>query len=124
MKRIFLLVILALVASTAFAGPPAPDWMAGQWQADDGSVWEWEAINDGNEGILTIYEDDEVIDFWGWRWMGNDTYHIKRYYDQFESFVVYVRGNNEFLIQNFRDANTNWVLERLGDQREEWNEGL
>jgi hypothetical protein len=124
MRRTIFLAILVLIASTAFAYPPSPEWMIGSWEADDGTVWEWEAINAGNEGILTIYEDGEIRDFWGWRWMGNDTYHIKRYYSYFESFVVYVRGNNEFLIRNFRDANTSWVLNRMGDQREEWEESL
>jgi hypothetical protein len=123
MRRTFLLVILALAAVTAYAGPPAPDWILGQWEDDEGRVWEFELINEG-EGIITIYEDGKTVHFWGWRWRGNSTYHIKRYYDYYESFVVYVRGNNEFLIQNFRDARTNWILQRLGDQREEWEESL
>ena len=120
MKVIRLVLLMLFLAHLLYAVPPSPEWIEGKWETESGKVWEFERINDGNEGIIHIYEDGEAVDFWGWRWKGNDTYHIKRYYNYYESFVVYVRGNNEFLIQNFRDANTNWVLHRMGKQKEEW----
>lgn len=122
MKVVRLILILFFFATLLHASPPSPVWIEGKWETENGQVWEFERINDGNEGIINIYEEGEAVDFWGWRWKGNNTYHIKRYYNYYESFVVYVRGNNEFLIQNFRDANTNWTLHRMGKQKEEWKE--
>lgn len=124
MKVVKVAFLYFFLTTLLYANPGSPEWIEGKWKAENGQIWEFERINDGNEGIITICEHGEAIDFWGWRWKGNDTYHIKRYYNYYESFVVYVRGNNEFLFRNFRDANTNWVLHRMGEQREEWKESL
>ena len=123
-KSVGLVCSLLFVAAATVAAPGSPEWIVGVWQAENGQTWEFEAINDGSEGIIEIREHGEVVHYWGWRYRVEGVYHVKRYYDYYESFVVHVRGNNAFLIQAMRDAREHWILHRLGKQLPEWDEGL
>lgn len=123
-KTLLSILVFAFSAAMLSAQPGSPDWIVGTWRAETGTNWEFEAINDGNEGIITISENGQVLHYWGWKYRGNDTYHVKRYYDYYESFVVYVRGNNEFQFLPMRDVNNGWILHRIDDRRPEWEESL
>ncbi len=124
MKTIIFPSLLVFITTIAAAQPGHPEWIEGRWLSGNDHIWVFERINNGDEGIITVYENDEIIEVWGWRWKGNETYHIKRYYNHYESFVVYVMGNNKFRLQSFRDANTSWVLTRLEKTLPELEESL